>query len=226
MTERSRDQQSQPSRDPETNVPLNPPDVPLEKKGYELAGQREPDDQSAVLDISEVDNLGEFTSMAKYEGEIEAGVDDNLPGDVDDLDLLTELELRDGETDDPMEAVEEGLTYVPPIDPPTRPGGGLENAEIASGLSLSSLDEPYDEDHHDSFLNADDEVSARVREAIRADSSTTKYADQIRIETDGGVVTLRGVVDDLLDSDNLLGVAGYVEGVEEVVDELRIRGQD
>ena len=27
--------------------------------------------------------------------------------------------VLDGETDDAMEAVEEGMTYIPPIDPPT-----------------------------------------------------------------------------------------------------------
>jgi osmotically-inducible protein OsmY len=67
-------------------------------------------------------------------------------------------------------------------------------------------------------------MSARVREALRADSSTTQYADRIAINMRRGVVTLRGVVDDLMDSDNLLAVAEFVEGVEEVVDELEVRG--
>ncbi len=139
-----------------------------------------------------------------------------------DMELLTELELRAEETDDVMEAVAEGYTYVPPIDPPVVPGTWA-NAEIASGLGVSALDEPYDDGHHSSFLPSDDEVSARVREALHADSSTTAYADRIAIATRGGVVTLRGVVDDLIDNDNLLAVAAYVEGVQEVVDALRIR---
>jgi osmotically-inducible protein OsmY len=122
-----------------------------------------------------------------------------------------------------MEAVEEGFTYVPPIDPPVVPSGD-DNAEIASGLGMSALDEPYDEDHHDSFITADDEVGARVREALRADSSTTQYAGKIAITARDGVVTLRGEVADLVDSDNLLAVAEYVDGVDEVVDELRVRG--
>ena len=165
-----------------------------------------------------------MTSMDKYEGELEAGVESDLPNDAENIEMLTELELRADETDDVMEAVEEGFTYVPPIDPPTVPGGGLQNAEIASGLGSSALDEPYDEDHHDSFLNADDEVVARVREALRADSSTTQYADRLAIEATDGVVTVRGVVADLVDSDNILAVAEYVDGVDEVVDELRVRG--
>jgi hypothetical protein len=191
-----------------------------------MAGYRSQDDQGEFPSADEVDDLGQLTPTDIYEGELEAGTADDLPGEADgeNLEMLTELELRADETDDPMEAVEEGFTYIPPIDPPTVPGGGLQNAEVASGLGESALDEPYDEDHHDSFINSDDEVVARVREALRADSSTTQYAGRVAIEARGGIVTVRGVVDDLVDSDNIIAVAEYVEGVEEVVDELRVRG--
>jgi osmotically-inducible protein OsmY len=74
-----------------------------------------------------------------------------------------------------------------------------------------------------SFLPDDDEMSARVREAFRADSSTAPYAETIDIETRDGVVILRGEVDDLIDNDNLLAVASDVAGVTEVVDALRVR---
>ena len=215
MTERSRDRS--------TDTPLNPPDPPLKDKLRQLAGDRAPEDQGAPIDADDTDDLGVLTSTGEYEGELEAGVDADLSGDPEKLELLTERELRAEETRDPMEAVEEGYTYVPPIDPPTTPGG-LQNAEVASGLGVSALDEPYDQNHHTSFLPSDDEVSARVREALRADSSTAQYADRVAIETRRGIVTLRGVVDDLVDDDNLLAVAEYVEGVDEVVDELRVRG--
>ena len=211
------------NRDRSTGTPLNPPDPPLEDKLRQLAGDRAPEDQGAPIDADDTDDLGVLTSTGIYEGELEAGVDDDLPDDPEKLELLTELELRAEETDDPMEAVEEGYSYVPPIDPPTTPGG-LDNAEVASGLGVSALDEPFDDGHHSSFLPSDDEVSARVREALRADSSTTAYADRVAIEARRGTAILRGVVDDLVDSDNLLAVAEYVEGVDEVVDELRVRG--
>lgn len=218
MTERS--------RDPSTDAPLNGPEPELEDKLRELAGYRPANAQGGLIDASDVEDLGMLTSTARYEGELEAGVDDDLPSDGERLELLTEQELRAGETDDVMEAVEEGYTYVPPIDPPTVPSrdGTYENAEIASGLGLSSLEEPYNADHHQTFLPQDDEIVARIKEAIRADSSTTAYTGRIAIEARNGIVILRGVVDDLLDSDNLLAVAEYVEGVEEVIDELRIRG--
>ena len=228
MTERSREpsrSQNRPSSDPSTNTPLNPASPPIEEQLREMAGYRSPDNQGEFPAADEVDDLGQLTSMDVYEGELEAGTADDLPGepDTDNLEMLTELELRADETDDAMEAVEEGFTYVPPIDPPVVPGGD-DNAEVASGLGVSALDEPYDEDHHDDFTSTDDELSARVREALRADSSTTQYAHKIAIATSDGVVTLRGTVDDLVDSDNLLAVAEYVTGVDEVVDELRVRG--
>jgi len=229
MTERSREPdrpQRRPSSDPSTNTPLNPPSPPIEDELRQLAGYRSADNQGEFPAADELDDLGQITSSDVYEGELEAGTADDLPGEpaAENLELLTELELRADETDDPMEAVEEGFTYVPPIDPPIVPGGGYENADIASGLGLSALDEPYDEDHHTNFLSDDDEISARVREALRADSSTSQYAGKIAITARDGVVILRGVVADLVDSDNLLAVAEYVDGVDEVVDELRVRG--
>jgi hypothetical protein len=207
--------------------PLNPPDVPPDQKRRALAGERTRAEQSAVFDADDIDHLdssheqlGDFDDTKQYEAEMPSGEDQD--DELEDLDLLTELELRDGETDDPLEAAEEGMTYVPPIDPPIVPGGP-DGAEIASGFGVSALDEPYDGNNHTNFDYDDDEVSARVREALRADSSTTAYADRVAIESNGGVVTLRGVVDDLVDSDNLVGVAGYVAGVTEVVDRLRVR---
>src|SRR5688500_17272095 len=101
-------------RDRATERPLNPADPPIEDLGRQLAGARDRADQGTPIDADDVDNLGEITPTAIYEGELEAGVDDDLPGDNENLELLTELELRAEETDDPMEAAEEGYTYVPP----------------------------------------------------------------------------------------------------------------
>jgi len=228
MTERSRERarsKKRPSSDPSTDTPLNPPSPPIEEQLRQMAGYRSADNQGEFPAADELDDLGQITSTDMYEGQLEAGAADDLPDDpdADNLEMLTEFELRADETDDPIEAVEEGFTYVPPIDPPVAPGGA-DNAEVANGLGLSALDEPYDEDHHDSFLTPDDELRARVREALRADSSTSQYAGKIAISARGGVVTLRGIVDDLVDSDNLLAVAEYVDDVDEVVDELRMRG--
>jgi len=37
---------------------------------------------------------------------------------LESLDELTSENLREGETDDVIEAIQEGLSYVPPIDDP------------------------------------------------------------------------------------------------------------
>ena len=198
---------------------FNPPDVPVEQTWCALFGERPIEDQAVYIEQSDIDTHGLVTSTQIYEGEI--------PTDDTDLELLTDLELRAEETDDAMVAVEEGYTYVPPIDPPVVPGrtGTFDNAVIASGVGVSALDEPYDESYHSSFLPDDDEMSARVREAIRADSSTSQYADSITIVTRGSRVILYGEVEDLTDNDNLLAVAAYVTGVEDVRDRLWLRGE-
>lgn len=210
-------------RDQSASTPLKPFDVPFEDLQRELKGARPVEDQSAIIDASDVEGLGELTQSDIYEGELEAGVDDDLPTDEVRLELLTELELRADETDDAHEAAEEGFTYIPPIDPPTRVSVNMQDAEIASGFGVSALDEPYDADHPSSFLPGDDDLTARVRDALRADSISSGYADRIGITTSGSTVILRGVVDDLEDSDNLVAVAAYVEGIDEVIDELEVR---
>jgi hypothetical protein len=222
---RSTHRQQKPKQ-PQADQLLNGPDVPVEDKQRQLEGRRPADQQGEpFIEVDDTDDLGEISTTDVYLGELEAGVNDDLPNDPDQLELLTERELRAGETDNPFEAAEEGIPYVPPIDPPTVPRteDDQENAQVASGMSVSALEEPYDADHHRSFYPADDEMSARVRDALRADSSTTQYAETVTIITRGSVVVLRGEVDDLTDSDNLVAVAGYVTGVDEVIDELTIR---
>ena len=66
-------------------------------------------------------------------------------------------------------------------------------------------------------------AAALVRAALRADSATRRYADELAIGTIGRTVALRGVVDDLDDSDNVIEVAGRVVGFDHIVDELEVR---
>ena len=149
----------------------------------------------AYLTTDEVDTLGELTDTEIYEGELEAGVHDDLPGEPleANLEMMTELELRDGETADPNVAAEEGLAWVPPIDPPV-------------------------------VADAEDEFEARIREALLADSSTSRYADSLIIGNRGSTVVVRGVVDDIDDTDDIAAVIMTVVGVEEVIDETEVTG--
>ena len=216
---------SQRQRQPGTG-PLNPPDVPAEDKRRELSGDQPAGDQTAYVEDEQVDRLGELTDTEIYQGELEAGVSEDLPGepDAENIEDLAATELRAGETADPQVAAEEGMTWVPPTDPPVVPSeDDPQGAQVAAGFGETSQDEPFDADHHSAALSVEDEMSARVREALRADASTSRYADNLVIGTRGSTVAIRGVVDDVDDSDNVVAVASRVSGIDEVVDELDVR---
>ncbi len=76
----------------------------------------------------------------------------------------------------------------------------------------------------DTARTAEDDMTARVRHALRADSATQHLADRLRIATVNGTVIVRGLVDDLTDTDNILTVIGEVPGVEAVRDETTVQG--
>lgn len=62
-------------------------------------------------------------------------------------------------------------------------------------------------------------VDAVQRELAR-DAATTDLV--LDVSADGRVVTLRGRVPNLTDTDNALAVAGRVPGVDDVVDEIEV----
>ena len=201
--------------------PLNPPDR-SDDLAAELAGEEPVDRQDGILDPDQV----EIDDGGITDSELDAGEAGLIGGDgpvdrPESLELLTDLDLRSDETSDPDVASEEGLAWVPPTDPPVVPSGD-QGVAIAAGFGSTSRDEPYDEDHHAELLGNEDEMTERVREALRADAATSELADSVEIETSGSTVILRGVVDDLDDDDNLVAVASTVTGVAEVVDELDI----
>lgn len=190
----------------------------------QLAGIRDDVDQTAVASGEEVDRLGSMTDTGIYQGDLEARApNDDQPDDPDaeNIETLLEDELRAGETADAGEAAEEGLTWVPPSDPPVVPGDDGQ-LEVAAGFGTTADDEPFDAHHHGSAELADDERSERVREALRAHALTTALADRIDVETEGPIVVVTGSVDDLVDEDAIVAVASEVEGVADVVSRIRV----
>ncbi|HEY5520787.1 MAG TPA: BON domain-containing protein [Candidatus Limnocylindrales bacterium] len=188
------------------NARLNAPDVPVEEKGHELSGEQQEGDQVAYLREDEVSySSGEFNDTAEYEGyPIPNPAGDEAPR----LEELTDRELCEGETDDPAIAAEEGLTWVPPMDPPVvADEDDPEGAEVGAGFGVKA-----------------DDVEERVREALRADAATTQYADALAIATRNGTVVVRGVVEDIDDTDNVIDVISRVTGVADVIDELEVPG--
>ena len=114
---------------------------------------------------------------------------------------------------------------MPPIDPPVvADEEDPEGVRVAAGFGVDAFDEPYDADHHSELLPAGDELNDRIREALRADSATSRYADSLVIGNRGTTVVVRGVVDDIDDTDNIVAVIVTVEGVEDVIDETEVAG--
>ncbi len=159
-------------------------------------------DQGVVVDSDAVEHGAEFTDTQRDELETEP------TGEVRDLIGLGSDELRDGETDDPNVASEEGLAYIPPTDPPDN----------------DNLGDPFERDPVSESMSAEDDLAVRVRDALRADSATAQYAEDVEIRSSGGIVVLRGMVDDIDDTDALAEVASSVAGVVEVRDELGVAG--
>jgi hypothetical protein len=196
------------------DTPLNPPDVSgSQQEGDQVFYRRqdEVEDQEHGLNDTEL-----------YEGEDEIDATGDEAVRIEDL---AASELREGETDDPNVAAEEGLSYVPPIDPPVVPDlDDPQGARVAAGFGSSAEADPYDSSHRAEILENDDDMEARVREALRADAATSGYAESLAIGTRDGIVAVRGVVDDIDDTDTIVEVVGRVAGVTEVRDELEVRG--
>ena len=121
--------------------------------------------------------------------------------------------------DDPQRAVEEAEPYFPPTDPVVRTG---PDPSVLGGFGATSMSgDPDQPPRSESGGVPDEALAARVRRELREDAATTDLT--LSVDVKDGVATLRGMVDDLADSDNALEVAGRVHGVVDVIDELEVR---
>ena len=120
--------------------------------------------------------------------------------------------------EDPAAAVEQGEPYFPPTDPVVREGD--EQAEILGGFAETAMDDREAPARSRSGGPADEAIADAVRRELRRDASTE--ALELEVSVDQAIVTLRGQVSDLADSDDALAVAGRVPGVVDVVDEIEI----
>jgi hypothetical protein len=199
----------------------------LEEEAQGLLGEEMPEDQDAVFSADEIE-----TRRMPTQTEFDEGATASMPEAVSvwtadevgtvSLDALEDDGLRDGETDDPLVAIEEGQTYVPPSDPPTLPSDDPQGIEVAGGSGVEGAIEPFDDDHRSGDNEDESDVNARVREAIRDDAATSPYADTLEIAVRGSTVILRGTVDDVDDGDLLASVIERVPGIDEVRDETEV----
>jgi hypothetical protein len=147
---------------------------------------------------------------------------DRLPLPSEDEGDLAE-EPRDGMTDDPLVAAEEGVPYDPPTDRVLTPrADGSAEAAGSDPTDAGELDRADTVQMPDGTLPRDDELRADVVEALRA--SDVPAGDRVQIAVSGSQVFVRGEVESVDVSDEILGIVGDVEGVDDVVDELVISG--
>ncbi len=184
--------------------------------------------ETAYFDQADVEPLEGVSMTDIYEGDTDANQELGERG-AERFDLLVEQELRAGETDDVMEAVEEGLTYVAPIDPPIVPDASTyESVSVAAGFATDAGemdDDPQLIEQDGERLNQrGDDFTALVRHALLADSHTSHLVDRLAIATINGTVIVRGTVDDLDDTDNIVAVISDLPGVEAVRDQTEVRG--
>ena len=190
----------------------------------EIQGDVVPVDQDGILDPEELEHARTATRT-----ELDAGYTirdlEYAGGQASTLDDLSLDDLRDGETDDPGVAVQEGLTYVPPIDPPVVADPEAPDGIVpAAGIGVSAESDPYDDSHRGTDLDPGSELNARVRQALRADSQTSVLQDRLVVGTHGSIAVIRGVIDDVDDSDSIIEVVSRVRGISDVVDETELAG--
>jgi hypothetical protein len=120
---------------------------------------------------------------------------------------------------DPGSATEDAQTYIPPMDPVVKPGG-RGDPEIVGGFSPDSMSDEPSPPRPVTGGSADEALAERVRRELLEDATTTDL--DLEVEVQDGVAFLRGRVNDLVDLDNALEVAGRIPGIVDVVDELTI----
>ena len=145
--------------------------------------------------------------------------DDRLPLPSEDGGDLVH-EPPTGLSDDPLVATEEGVPYTPPMDRVLSQTDGPEGPDVA-GTAPDDAGELEREDGiqvPNAARPVDDELNADVIEALR--DSDVPAGERIRVATEGRRVTLTGEVETMEALDEILGIVGDVEGVDEVVDEV------
>jgi hypothetical protein len=185
-----------------------------------LEGEEMPADQDAVLDPDEIEGRRQPTQTEVDRGEASEPVD-VTDDEAVSVEGLGATGLREDETGDPDVAAEEGIPWVPPIDPPVVPSEDGDDPVVAAGTGVDAIDD-YDE--AGVLLSEEGELTERIREALRADSATSRLADSLIIGTIGSTAVIRGQVDDIDDGDAVAAVVERVAGVDEVRDETEVAG--
>jgi hypothetical protein len=147
--------------------------------------------------------------------------DDRLPLPSEDSGDLAD-EPASGQTDDYLVAQEEGVPYVPPTErvlTESEDGPDVAGTDSTDAGELERADavQPNAADPA-----RDDELLADAIEALGV--SDVVAGDRMRLAVNGSQVIVRGEVESIEVSDEVLSIVGDVPGVTDVVDELEVTG--
>ena len=141
---------------------------------------------------------------------------EELEGD-DSLGDMIDTAHTDGSTDNVQMAMDQGLVYTPPYDPPVIPSDDLQGAEIAAGFASSIEESGIEvEDLPDLDDDQDAEIEEDLRRALQVNSETT-HLDDVRIYVRDSIAYLRGTVQD---DEDLELVEDFIRDLD-VVDDVR-----
>ncbi len=173
-----------------------------------------------------VDEESDLTTTPHLLDGADAAVPDLEPS-LMDQELLSDPIAAPGSTayavdpsdrgDDPVADGDE--VYVPPVDPVVGADAHGE-ARVLGGFSLSAGEEIRPRRSASDGQIGDEAIVDAVQSALRHDAATTDLAIEVTVEQ--GIVRLRGSVADLDDAENAEAVASRVEGVVDVVEELKV----
>jgi hypothetical protein len=156
------------------------------------------------------------------------------PEDVEEMEEYEEdlaegyvikTQRTDGSTWNPIETMgqthNQGLVYTPPDDPPVVPGG-LENVEMGVGYAPSAIESNPDvRDLPEEVDNQDWDLVEDIEEMMRM-SSHLQHLDDIHIEVEDGVVTVRGTVSTADDLGLVESFISDMPGVVNVFSEVEL----
>lgn len=156
-----------------------------------------------------------FEELLELQDELDSEGDDTL-GDI------INTARTDGSTNNVQVAMDQGLVWEPPLDPPVVPSDNLQGAEIAAGFATSIEDDNWEiEDFPERVADNDAGLEEELRIDLRHNSETM-HLENVRLYVRNGIVYLRGTV---TDEDDISIVDEFVrdnDGVRDVRNELEV----
>lgn len=149
-----------------------------------------------------------FEEIMELQDELE---EDTTMGD------LVDTAHTDGSTENVHLAMDQGLVYTPPTDPPVVPSDDLQNVEIAAGFASSIEDEPEIANLPERVDDNDTDAEDDIRRALLYNSETT-HLDDVRVYVRDGVAYVRGSV---FDDDDIAAIDALIRALD-IVDEIQI----